>query len=749
MKNTFKYFTLILAMAVGISCSRDNYLPEPVQNSGVIMVDVSSKSHTKLTESDLESKGVEAYVTHIDLYIFGEQAAEDGQVAENVYHERISYSDPTSPETRTLEIKKDLFKSSVEYDVYVIANTTLSESQMAAVASVSDLSLLAQEDKNIHLTGLNLENVPELFLMDASLDVILNPAGKETENIVLDIKLTRAAAKVVVELFEGSSEVQFQAPDNAHVYHIRNLPYSSSLLPSTHTPSVRSTESESSNGYVAWNADNTGVLDLTTTPVTVTGTPQISITGYVYSYDYSALDMDRQTSLVVNIPLKITDGGTEKDYPTNYYKIPLTNKLKFERNRMYRIRANVNAPGAQTSFDPMELTGLQYDVIDWNDNGPQISVGAVQNKPSYLHLTQDHVDMYNVNTEENAIQFATSSYITSIVLVEAYYKNSTDQVVYLNSSSASDDRTVYSQIKANYPAAALNGDITIFSPFVADASAGIANSHKNTIRYLTFEVTNGDGLKERFTVAQYPTLYITNEHGMYSYREDFLAKNALSVSWNNSAWQYYSSSRDGGFFASKVAVSSGSGYSIRYASRWSSDGTMLEASSSSLSMFNNPRMYHIHVTATSADYIVAKPRIDENQYTEMTADNSRLVSPSFMIASQLGATETNGGSSGVDIEKAKRHCKEYVEVSGGKTYKDWRLPTKAEIDIIEKHQHSSPAMAEVLNGSHYYCAYNPEYEEYTDPSNRYYNERKDWIYTVRDIGSSGSVHVRCVHDSYE
>ena len=735
MKNTFKYFTLILTMAVGMSCSRENYLPEPVQNSGVIMVDVSSKSHTKLTESDLMSKGAEAYVDHIDLYIFGEQVAEDGQVAENVYHERISYSDPASPETRTLEIKKNLFKSSVEYDVYIIANTTISENQMAAVASVSDLSQLVQEDRNIHLTGLNIENVPEFFLMDASLDVILNSAGKETENIVLDVKLTRAAAKVVVELFEGSADVQFQAPDNAHVYHIRNLPYSTSVLSGTYTPETRSTESESSNGYVAWNADNTGG-------------PQISITGYVYSYDYSALDMDRHASLVVNIPLKINDGGTEKDYPTNYYKIPLTNQLKFERNRMYRIRANVNAPGAQTSFDPMELTGLQYDVIDWNDDGPEITVGAAQSKPSYLHLTQTHVNMYNVNTEENAIEFATSSYITSITLVEAYYKNSTDQVVYLNSSSASDDRTAYSQIKAEYPADALNGSITIFSPFVADATAGIADSHKNTTRYLTFEVTNADGLKETFTVAQYPTLYITNEHGLYSYREDFQTNGYLSVSWNGSSWRYYSSSRDGGFFAAKVAVKSGSGYSIRYASRWIDGGTALEESSSSLGMFNNPRMYHIHVTATSADYIVAKPRLDDNQYTEMTADNSRLVSPSFLIASQLGATETSGGSSGVDIEKAKRHCKEYVEVSGGNIYKDWRLPTKAEIDIIDIHQHSSPAMAEVLNGSHYYCAYNPEYEEYTDPSNRYYNERRDWIYTVRDIGNSGSVHVRCVHDSY-
>ena len=749
MKSTFKYFTKVLAVAVALSCSRDNYLPEPVQNSGVINVDVSSKAHTKLTASDLESKGAEAYISHIDLYIFGDQVVEDGQAAESAYHERISYSNPSSPETKTLDVKKNLFKSGVAYDVYVIANTTVSADDMAAVNSVADLGLLVQKDRNIHLTALNLENVPEFFLMDAHLNEVLNPAGQESENITLDVKLTRAAAKVVVELFEGSSAVQFQAPDNTHIYHIRNLPYSTSLIPGSSAPATRSTDSEVANGYVAWNADNEGELDLSTAPASVTGSPQISITGYVYSYDYSDLDMDKHTSLVVNIPLKISADGSAKDYPTNYYKIPLTNKLKFERNKMYRIRANVNAPGAQTSFEPAELAGLQYDVIDWNDDGPQITVGAVQNKPSYLHLTKTHVDMYNVNTAEGAIQFASSSYITSISLVEAYYKNSTDQVVYLNSSSASEDRTVYGQIKAEYSPSVLNGDIAIFSPFVADAAAGISDTHKNTIRYMIFRVTNADGLQETFTVAQYPTLYITNEHGLYSYREDFLANNALSVSWNGSAWQYYSNSSSGGFFAAKVAVSSGSGYSIRYASRWNSSGTALEAGSSSLGMFNNPRMYHIHVTATSADYIVARPRLDDNQYTEMTADNSRLVSPSFLIASQLGATETSGGSSGVDIEKAKRHCKEYVEVSEGKTYNEWRLPTKAEIDIIEKHQHSSPAMAEVLNGSHYYCAYNPEYEEYTDPSDRYYNERRYWIYTVRDIGSSGSVHVRCVHDSYE
>ena len=164
--------------------------------------------------------------------------------------------------------------------------------------------------------------------------------------------------------------------------------------------------------------------------------------------------------------------------------------------------------------------------------------------------------------------------------------------------------------------------------------------------------------------------------------------------------------------------------------------------------FNNPRMYHVHVTATSADYIVAKPRLDADGFTESSLENTKLVSPSFMIASQLGATNipSSGGGFGGSfggsikelpggIDQAKRHCELYVEVGAdGQVYDDWRLPTAAEIDIIIKHQHASDAMAEVLSGSRYYCAYNIESGQpiHTKSS---------------EGGNSGSCHVRCIRDA--
>lgn len=47
-------------------------------------------------------------------------------------------------------------------------------------------------------------------------------------------------------------------------------------------------------------------------------------------------------------------------------------------------------------------------------------------------------------------------------------------------------------------------------------------------------------------------------------------------------------------------------------------------------------MYHVQITASSGDYTLGQPRIT-NGKTDPGEDNAELVSPSFMIASQLGA----------------------------------------------------------------------------------------------------------------
>ena len=142
----------------------------------------------------------------------------------------------------------------------------------------------------------------------------------------------------------------------------------------------------------------------------------------------------------------------------------------------------------------------------------------------------------------------------------------------------------------------------------------------------------------------------------------------------------------------------------------------------------NHRMYHIRTTVTSDDYIIGKPNmitVDGRTYTGEGEANSRMVSPSFMVASMLGESSVPKDRDGYIVPKegglyplAQRQCEQYVEthfedVNGNGTweegepvthYNDWRLPTKAEVALIAKYQNDSRAMDYLLPGETYYCA---------------------------------------------
>lgn len=279
-------------------------------------------------------------------------------------------------------------------------------------------------------------------------------------------------------------------------------------------------------------------------------------------------------------------------------------------------------------------------------------------------------------------------------------------------------------------------------------SGNAAESHYNTIRYLEFEVTNADGLTATFRVMQYPIIYITHVMGYYSYRDDFNGttwekrgnpSNINNCNWSSGKWTYShltSDSNNAGIFRSKVYNPNGNNtgtYPIDYY-YWGSNGRNFYNAGE----LSNPRMYHVRVTATSGTYVVGRPRfIDdngnptsnvENGYTEDSAENAKLVSPSFMLASQLGATQSPGTDDD-DMPKAADHCRQYVEVADdGTEYHDWRLPTAAEIDIIIKLQNNSQAMDEVLSGVSYWSA--------------------SGIKATGVSGASGTGRIRCVRDAY-
>lgn len=113
----------------------------------------------------------------------------------------------------------------------------------------------------------------------------------------------------------------------------------------------------------------------------------------------------------------------------------------------------------------------------------------------------------------------------------------------------------------------------------------------------------------------------------------------------------------------------------------------------------NNHMYVLQITSTSDKYVLGRPVLDANYQSQ-----DKVVSPAFMIASQLGAVNTtNSGTT------ASTHCGTYMEVEAGtgKRFVGWRLPTKQEIEVIIGYQngtYTNKVTMEVVLGGAYYWA---------------------------------------------
>lgn len=303
-----------------------------------------------------------------------------------------------------------------------------------------------------------------------------------------------------------------------------------------------------------------------------------------------------------------------------------------------------------------------------------------------------------------------------------------------------------------------------------------------TKRYITLAVTNEVGTKY-VVIEQYPLEYIQPIQGYYSYRDDFwsgegkLAFNAsgifttrVEVQQTSSIWGTSteiinpSIKNSNNYFSSKVFNETNEQiYQYRvemltnvndqgwswgnWSSNWGSrtrtgthNNCQLGFDMISSDDNDNPMMYFITITQTADNYKIAHPLREEINFgttqspniqsvAVKTDENDMLVSPQFMLASQLGTTSPNAGWT-----NARAHCANYVETYkiGDQVYHldDWRLPTSAEIDVIIRYQdnpNTQDVMATVLAGANYYVA-------------------KENGTAATGVESGSSAYIRCIRD---
>ena len=736
MKDLYRVLCGLWIFMMASCAGMEQELPLPEEEEGDIVLSVSTGITSSRADNTIAANELETAIDSLDIFVLAES---DSKIK---HYERIRTM-PPAPGKVSLRVKKNDFQEGASYRVYVIANARASERDFQKLETLEDLRKVQVSDYRIQVTGgqkfgaigPTITGVPGNFLMDGLAKrnnpspMVLNDGT--SEKVSLYVVLKRAAAKVVVKLRKGNSGILFDNCDIAKEemgYSLRNMPYSTSMLEYgvPHEVSIRRTD---------FIADASGMFFHWTDSL-------VTIACYVYAYAWESTEFfDKGTRMMVNLPVKmVNEDNTTSDYHDSYYQVLLTKNNKFERNTYYEVNATIDAPGAIDHTNPEVLENLTYSAREWTD--VNLQVGA-DNKPKYLRVNKDTLDMHYIVKDSTSLRFVSSSAV-SVKVLNAYYIDKLGKQQNINASTTGIVIT---------PDAGLVGNIQVKSPLPTN----------NAIRYINLEVANKDGsTKDTVLVRQYPLEYITNIQAWYSYRSDFggttyesqgTDRYVAATGWNqnNETWTKSSdqSKMDNALFGSKVVKQQNSdGTSVLhyyYWNRgWGASSYSIATKAGNLSSLKNARMYHVRITSTSPQYRVGVPRqtIKENEtitingvkhyahYTETSEENNLLVSPSFMIASQLGATQSPGS-----LEQAASHCANYVEVyqkDGQKIHlTNWRLPTRAEVEIIMKFQYvPNAAMDEVLSGKYYWSAAG----------------------TVHNTGakdqSSTQTAVRCVRDAY-
>lgn len=451
----------------------------------------------------------------------------------------------------------------------------------------------------------------------------------------IDVQLQRAAAKMVVNLTVDIPGYEIGTP----TWRIDNFNTEAHVL----TPSGNETTADIS--ILRYN----GI-------VTTTGTGQFRINTYSYAQTWNAYEY----SPMILLRLPLTKDGKTTMY---YYRLHLVDKTVTELKRNYLYEANVTIAtlGSTTELACETPADITYSILPWSVETTNINA----DKQHYLMVTEDFLVMHNVSHNES-IQFFASDYC-SYTIDDVYYydKNGKKQRI----TSSSSQYPSVSGISNNK-----DGTIVIDSPVPTNL----------TVKFIKLTIKSGN-LSKTLTIKQYPLEFAQNITGWYSSRST-----SGWITPNNRSQTYYRDYRfsngyqsDYGYYAKYYA----DGY-IRYLSGNSRQhGTEVNG-------LTNNHMYVIQVKSTNGKYSIGHPKLASDGSSQ-----DQVVSPAFMIASQLGAVK----SSGFDATKALKHCETYREVgTDGTVYDGWRLPTNKEVNIIIDYQGESNSPIDfVLTGSHY------------------------------------------------
>lgn len=580
-----------------------------------------------------------------------------------------------------------------KYFVYSIANA---KEDLQQVNSLADLENKVQTDEDIW-KPYSSKNATKNFLMTANSDWTVSKEPTQT----IDSKLTRAAAKIVVNLKINIAGYEVVGTPT---WQLLNYNTQTTLFGVNTAKSIASMSETETNEAMAKTTD-----------------------GYqLVTYSYATLWDNNASAPQAKIKVMLKKGEEKPvDY---YYSIPVRDPKAtkaLDRNYVYTANATVTSLGSSSDITYGDAMNLVYDVQKWT-KGEETTINAGDQK--YLLVSPTFMIMKNKRFDDSTIKFYGSGKCT-VETVEIYYydKDGKKQKI----TSGSQYFNAYAKYADGHGELKDKGTIVIGKENSTNSNDFVPLS----VKYIKIKVTC-DGVKDPVyvTIKQYPLEYIQGIAGWYSTKDEFtetdwwgnVTKRWKGIDWQNDRtlhpekkgyeddhfnakvkeegdtkiYEYYDKKVKGGYKATKYEKSTGK---------------------------SNNRMYVVQITNTpqNSKYKIGHiTNIDKN--TKLSSED--VVSPAFMLASQLGTvtafTDENDG------KNASEHCDKYIEVrKDGKKYTDWRLPTASEIGVITNYQYKTNqnVIDVVLAGGSYWALNGNQVE--ANPDNAY----RGYVRCVRDL----------------
>lgn len=681
--NIYKNTTLaLMALTMGLSlvgCAEDSELIyQGAQQLSVKPLILDNKVSRATTASDANLNEDKLY--NFNIKMFGEY---NECKVDKTFTDGLQSGEEKVIAQNNWKVDNDLQEGNT-YSVKSVANATGSGD--------------VQTDEDIWKPYDATSNSNKMFLMSSEQNYQVTKEPTQT----IPVNLARAAAKIALTIHvdvEGYTAGQAK-------WQLKNYNAKTTIFGSN-------TESELKDGEMVETQGGSGEYTVTT-----------------YSYATQWNDDTKAPAIYLQVPLT-ADGNTEM----NYYKIPVRDPKatgedakKLNRNTIYTIEANINNKGGSSEIGYITTGKVVYDVLPWSDGGTT----DIDANTSYLMVTPKVVYMKNVD-KDMSVTYKSSSPVKILSKKVYYIDNEGNTEVY----SEGYKETIIKKEKVwvsgflgfgghyeyrvkeeipfyPYPTKMelqnekdgvnLGGKIAINSPIPQNRFS----------KYIVLTLENAEGKQATVKYKQSPLIETQNFFGDYSSRskDGWAYRTAAGQNVYNS----YTYDYKGGYQAKY--------YENSYIRSFYDD--------TSFDNLKNNRMYIIQVSSTKdSKYNIAHPNIDKSTgYT-----NDEVVSPAFMIASQLGAVRSaNFNQSG-----AKTHCETYREVKkeNGKQviYDGWRLPTKTEIQFIVDFQKESyknnkgetkQPIKPVLEGANYYTLNNKT--------------------VATGVESGNEVFVRCVRD---